>query len=612
MTPRRSVLSVLLFTGFTLASICASAQRPGSGPNTSNAGAANWDSVEHSNTFNEVSKPTTAEDEGKVKYRSETTLIQVPVVITDKSGNHVHGLMKDNFHVTENGREQKIATFEEFVASTTKLTPAPTQPGEYSNLAVSPSAKEPRAVTVIAIDTVNTPFLDQALGRHALIKYLADNIDTSQTLALVLITSRGVHVVQGLTGDPQVLLQALKKVSGEIPQSVDTSVDIQANAVLGNIPQQNSAVVAASNTNSLTAVLAAVQVVQDYADTQAAQFQQARAIDMTMHGFLGIAWALSGVPGRKSIIWCTSGFPFVLNAPDVVPGNLGPLYERTVNALLDGQISVYPVDVRGIMTRGEGDVTPGPVGDLGHGISGDRRLGQQNEKMQNRAWLISDSYQSLNEFADMTGGKAFYNTNDLAGSFKRAADDSSSYYLVGYYLDTKNNRAGWRQLKVNVDKSDVEIRARKGFFVTNATVQPDSTRDYDLQTALTSPIDGTGIPVSLKWTGISGSGDKKKANFLVEIPPNAVTIEGGQQSHLKFDVAVSAYSNSSKDSKPVLTFGQTVDTAITPQQLAQVQSKGITIAKNMDVAPGEYTVRLVVRDSVTGKVGSVTAPLTVN
>ena len=49
----------------------------------------------------------------------------------------------------------------------------------------------------------------------------------------------------------------------------------------------------------------------------------------------------------------------------------------------------------------------------------------------------------------------------------------SSYYLASYYLDTHNNNSGWRQLKVKVDKNGMEVRAREGFFVTNATMNPD-------------------------------------------------------------------------------------------------------------------------------------------
>lgn len=597
-SPRLSFVlsSVLLLAIPTLA------QRSTNGgiPSQSSAGPGlptSWDSVAHSNTFGEVTKPVTASDEGKLKFRTETILIQVPVVVTDKKGDHLRGLTKEDFVISENNKEQKISTFEELVATNTKITTPVLPSNSYSNVAIA--GKEPRAVTVIAIDEVNTPYLDQAIGRHELIKYLANNIDTSQVLALMIMTSHGVKVVQGLTGDPEQLAQVLKKVSGEMPQNQGTSIDNQANAAQGTIP----VIPDIGPTATVAVSLAAVQAFQDYADTLAGQFQQARAIEMTLNSFLGIAWSLSGVPGRKSVLWLTSGFPFVISAPDVVPGSLGPLYERMMKALTDGQISVYPVDVRGITTRwGEGEAKPTSASFP----SGSSSVGLMN----NRSWLLANTYQSLDEIADMTGGKAFYNTNDLAGSFKRSADDSSSYYLIGYYLDTKDNRAGWRTLKVGVRGKDVEVRARKGFFVTKATIQPETTRDYDLQTALSSPIEATGVPVTLKWTGITGEGAKKKAAFLVQIPANGVSIEGGDR--LNFDVAVTAYQLQGNQDKPVLTFGQTVDTALTPQQLPSVQANGLTVSKAMDIAPGQYAVRIVVRDSATGKIGSVTAPLTVD
>jgi VWFA-related protein len=593
--------SRFVLASFLLLTTSVLAQRSGGGGSRGGSPGpglpTSWDSVAHSNTFGEVVKPTTASDEGKLKFKTETILIQVPVVVTDKKGNHLRGLTKDDFLISEDNKDQKISTFEEFVATSTRISAPVRQPNSYSNLAIA--GKEPRAVTVIAIDEVNTPYLDQAIGRHELVKYLANNINTNQVLALMIITSGGVKVVQGLTGDPDQLLQVLKKVSGEMPQNQGTSVDNQANAALGSIP----GIPDIGPTTSITLNLEAAQAFQDYTDTLAGQFQQSRAIEITLNSFLGIAWSLSGVPGRKSILWLTSGFPFVISAPDVVPGNLAPLYERMMKALTDGQISVYPVDVRGITTRwGEGEARPTDAA-----FPGARSTTTQRN---NRSWFIADTYQSLDEIADMTGGKAFYNTNDLAGSFKRSADDSSSYYLLGYYLDTKNNRAGWRNLKVGVRGKDVEVRARKGFFVTKATIQPETTRDYDLQAALSSPIEATGVPVTLKWTGISGEGDKKKASFLVQIAANGVSIEGGDR--LNFDVAVTAYQLHGNQDKPVLTFGQTVDTALTPQQLPSVQTNGITVSKAMDIAPGQYAVRLVVRDSATGRIGSVTAPLTVN
>ena len=597
LQPRR----ILFFSlSYILLTVFAFSQKPGGtgGGSKPSSTGGQWDSAAHSNEFGAVIKPTTAEDEGKIKFRSETTLIQVPVVVTGKSGDHVHGLDKDDFTVFENGKQQRIATFEELVASKSKIPPPPSIPGEYRNLAIS--VTEPRPVTVIAIDTVNTPFLDQAIGRHQLLRYLADNIDTNQVLALMIMTSDGVHVVQGLSGDSDQLAQVLKRVSGGLPQNQGISIDNQANASAGTIP----VIPQLTPKSSISASLLVVQALLDYSDTKAAEFQQTRAIEMTMNSFLGIAWSLSGVPGRKSIIWLTSGFPFVLSAPDVVPGDLAPLYERTMKAFADGQISVYPVDVRGIATRGEGEAKPTAVTLPS--------AAPTQDQVNNRTWLLSNTYQSLNEFADMTGGKAFYNRNDLAGSFKRAADDSSSYYLVGYYLDTKNNHAGWRQLKVDIDRKDVEVRAREGFFVTRATVDPDATRANDLRAALASPIEGTGVPLTLTWNGISGEGGKKKAAFHIQIPPDGVTIEGGEPAHVNFDIAIAAYRDNSQDSKPAITTGQSVSNPVSSQQLAVIRAKGITFSKDFEVGPGQYTVRVVIRDSATGNVGSVTVPLTVN
>ncbi len=86
-----------------------------------------------------------ASEEGRIQFRSQTVLVQVPVVVTDKSGAHVHGLTKDQFQILENGKEQKIATLEEIVANNTPISPAPPAPGVFRNLAFS--VDQPRSIS---------------------------------------------------------------------------------------------------------------------------------------------------------------------------------------------------------------------------------------------------------------------------------------------------------------------------------------------------------------------------------------------------------------------------------------------------------------------------------
>jgi hypothetical protein len=116
-----------------------------------------------------------ADQEGTLKFKSETVLVQVPAVVTDKSGNHVHNLVKDDFKILENGKQQRITAFEEVSTANARPITNKSAPGTFSNLILD--EQQPRAVTLIALDTINTPFLDQAYGRKQLIKYLADHLD---------------------------------------------------------------------------------------------------------------------------------------------------------------------------------------------------------------------------------------------------------------------------------------------------------------------------------------------------------------------------------------------------------------------------------------------------
>jgi VWFA-related protein len=539
-----------------------------------------------------IVRHASANDEPRVEFRSESILIQVPVVVGDKSGNHVHGLSKESFTILEGGKEQKIATFEELTASNDKVI-VPTAPaGQFRNLTLE--GANPRNVVVVALDTVNTPFLDQAYGRKELVKFLANNVDSGQVLALMLITSRGLRVVHGLTGDPAQLMAALKKASAEVTPIETLGPEAQADAATGYMP----VTVFSPYADPLNAIDSFVE----YGDAVEAGFLQQNAIETTMNAFLGIAWSLSGVPGRKSLIWATGGFPFSIDSPSTVPGGyLSELYERTMLALNDAQVSVYPVDVRGLVNVSifaegarSGSVT---------GLNASRQL-------SNRMWLHQSKIDTLNDFADMTGGKAFYNTNDLAGSFKRAADDAGSYYMIGYYLDTHNNKPGWRKLQVKVGKKDVEVRSRTGFFVTNASMNPLISRDRDLGYALHSPIEGTGVPVTVQWLSVSADGDKKKAVFMAHMPAGSLSFDPAGHDQLNFDFAALAYND--KDGKEAGQASQRFTKPVPEAQVASVHANGVAFRNSLELAPGKYTVRFVVRDNVNGKVGSVTAPLTVN
>ena len=560
--------------------------------------------------FSSMTSPTepvshqNANQESKVEFRSQTVLVQVPVVVVDKQGNHIHGLTKDDFGVFEDNKEQKVAMFEELTSVAQRLLPAVAPANIFTNRLGT--GDQPHNVIVFVLDSVNTPFLDQAYGRRELIRYLAHHIDPGQTFALVSLGRHGAHVLHGLTQDPASLVQVLNKLGGEIPamQGVDSDTQaLAATSVLGNAPTAVSGVPLGSPINLYSDL-------QDWVvngEAEMAKLQQDQAIESTMRGFLDVAWVLSGIPGRKSVIWATGGFPFYIDSPGAVPGGyLSTLYERAMQMMNDAQISVYPIDVRGLVnTSPSADVAarlrPGPAA---------------SQQLLARNWLQGSTIDTLRDFADMTGGRAFYNTNDIAGSFQRAAADSASYYLLAYYLDTTNRYPGWRKLKVKVKRENAEVRTRNGFFVTNATVNWDLSRKVDIGIALYSPFESTGIPMSVQWAGVialdtdKSVSAKKKVNFLVRIDGNSISIEPGAKHNLNLDLVAIAFPE--KTSEPAANYSQTFAMPLSEDQLPIMREQGLRYRNGLDLAPGNYTVRFVVRDNVSGRVGSVSAPVTVN
>jgi VWFA-related protein len=530
-----------------------------------------------------------ADDEAKVDFRRTTVLVQVPVVVSDKAGNHIHNLTKDQFRVLENSKEQKIAAFEEIVVDNSSSPAIPVAPGTFRNLAVD--TRHPQNISVIAIDTVNTPFLDQANARSALARYLADNLNSGQALALVQISSRGLKVAQELTSDPSVLIRTLKQLSGEVPAMENVDTDVQA-ALMGDR-------LGAGNGCHRSVLDNFLRIGDAYA-----QFKQEEAIETTMRSFLDIAWFLSGFPGRKSLIWATGGFPFDLSSPGIVPGGgLTSLYERAMEALNDAQIAVYPVDVRGLVS-----ISPGANARGGGGATFARRI-------EARSWLQLSTVATLKEFAAMTGGRAFYNSNDLAGGFKRAADDSASYYMLGYYLDTKNTKPGWRRLDVKVGQKNAEVRGRGGFLVTNTTMNPQKTQDTDFAFAVNSPFDSTGIPIWMQWQEVSADNQtktegRKRISFDMHLAGDSVSTEGDQNAiDLDFLTVISMTNKKDALGKPLQ---HRMKANLSPQTLAMVRAQGMKYSSTVELPVGSYEFRFVVRDNISGRIGTVSAPLNLN
>ncbi|MGE5114007.1 MAG: VWA domain-containing protein [Acidobacteriaceae bacterium] len=534
-----------------------------------------------------------------ITIQKSAELVTIPVLVTDKSGKPVHGLNKQDFTVKEDGKtDRPIAVFEELQATPGPVKKASRAETVFSNFDVSDTKLH--RVTIIVLDMLNTPFTAQAHTRAELIKFLASNVRGNDPIALLVIGRNGLSQIHAITSNPEILIQALKRVRGQYSNADSIAADETAQANVDGvtsatrIDQQD----VSDETGQLNSFL------KD-SESMATAFQQREAIRITLAALEQIAHAFGGLPGRKTLIWASSGFPFMVEDPKSILGfgtDTVADYERTFRTMNTANIAVYPIDAVGLFNPSYRDFDPSRRG---------------NPRPRESMRPVYDRYQqtqdTLRTFASATGGNVCLNTNDLAKCFHEAEQDSDAYYMIAYYLPPDDRKPGWHKLKVTVDRKDTHVRARSGFLVASPQViKQEDTRKTEILTALGSPVDYTSLPFVVGWGEVKpdeATPGRVLAQFQLGLYADAFTVDSDQNNHLELDIAALALTDSKKEAGE---YTKTIEAHLKPESLDTIRRAGIRFNGHISLPKGKFTVRFVVRDDLGGRIGTVTAPVEIN
>ena len=519
-------------------------------------------------------------------FTAQSELVLVPAVVTDKSGNFVGNLSKDDFVVLEDGKPQTVRVFAEQLTTSARVQRTPTANGSFSN--VLETGSTPKRLVIIALDLVNTPILLQGSARNELLQYLAKSLDPGEPTELVAIGRSGLVVLHDFTGDPALLVGALQRFSG-------TSLSLAEKQSASQGPPPGDA---------LAAILRMLAHLENEDKASMEAFDRRTAILTTLEAMQQIAAAVAGIPGRKALLWLSAGFPFSISQTDAAPG-LGTVldpYQRTWRLLNQSQVAVYPIDIRALTNpKFHGVNEPGtkhlpwePPGDDPY-----TDILMRDDKEQ------QEILTTLQNFADATGGRAFFDSNDLQRGFREAVRDNASYYMLGYYLDRHGKKPGWHKLQVRVHRNGVEVRARNTFLLTTSGNR--EVAKSDLGQALQAPVDFTGIPIQGSWTAVTGNGGSNKAGFELVMPANFAEIDESDNNHLHVEFVAEAR----RENGPPVRVGKTVDVHLDANGLEQIRNHGMTYRDAFKLPAGHYAVHFVVLDVLSAKTGSVIASLEV-
>lgn len=514
-----------------------------------------------------------------IKVRTEFVLI--PAEVTDSKGNHITDMKKEDFVVLENGKRQEIALFEHVTTKPEVVKQEALPEGVFTNTV----SQGPNRITIFVLDLLNSKMEEQKEARKQLIEFLSSSLDVREPVCLVAVDAKGVWLLHGFTTDTKLLVDAINRVKQQ-PTEMDRPASDPEDQLFRTFQGGHGKSVTAN---------AATEEARVHMLQMAIGFQNAtdsERIHLTLLYLQEIANAFVGIPGRKSMIWATAGFPLDIGDADKFASlgdkGLMSLYEQTWRTLEAANIAVYPLDVSELVNpsyvaAGIRQPRPGHV-------------------------TLDTHVVNLENFADVTGGKFCARNMDAKQCFDEAAKDSSDYYLLGIYDKSGAEKPGWRKLSVRTARSGMQIRARSGYYLGG---QHEPENDTELmERALFSPFDYTGLPVSVKVNGIvdSGKTGSKKVSFAYSIPPGAIRIDEEHGNQLKLEFAAAARDSTGK---MVGSFSKVVEGKMNKAQAKQVTEKGILFTGAMELAPGDYSLSFAMMDKVNENTGSVSAPVTV-
>jgi hypothetical protein len=215
----------------------------------------------------------------------------------------------------------------------------------------------------------------------------------------------------------------------------------------------------------------------------------------------------------------------------------------------------------------------------------------------------------LGEFATMdliaseTGGRAFHNANALGDSIQRAVDDSRVTYVLGFYPDEASWDGKNHRLEVRVNRPGVEVRSRRSYFASDAHTESQVEREAALQSAAATALNGTAIGVTVNVA----SNPLKPGTQQIEVTVDQQDVRFENKDgkwRADFDLIL---AQQAPDGRRLA--GERSQCVVDRETYAETQSKGLFFRRDIAIQPEAASLRVLVRDSANGAVGSLAVPI---
>lgn len=512
-----------------------------------------------------------------------TSVVVVNVTVTDRNGNPIPNLTKQDFELFEDGKLQKLQSVDYQHLQNNALPPIEQelQQRDQAPKGYNPETEkaaqqsdlkskyQDRRLMVLLFDFSSMQAAEQIRAKQAAIKFLTTQMTASDSVAIQVYGVK-LTTIQDFTSDRDALISAINRFrigdSSENATTADTGADAQ------------------DQSGSFTADETEFNIFN--ADLKLAALEDA-------------ARSLGQYPEKKALIYISSGIQKsgVDNQSQLI---------ATVNTAVRANVAFYPIDARGLTALVPGgDVTQ--QGAAGNGLF--NGSGQRNVREN-----FNNSQETLATLAIDTGGKALLDSNDLTAGIRQVQQDFSSYYVLTYVSSNTAQDGRYRRIQVKLAARDVTLRAkldyRTGYFgPTTFGHMNDSDKEAQLSQALNAENPVTDLPMAAEVDHFRLEKDKYFIPISVKIPGSSLVFQGkGAKQGTALDFIAEVLD---KNNRNAATVRDQIPLKLDRDAAGKVSQKSIQYDTGVTLTPGTYKLRFVARENGDGKIGTFESGFTV-
>jgi VWFA-related protein len=511
-------------------------------------------------------------------FRVRVDYVEVDVVVTDRQGNLVRDLKKEDFQVLEDGKAQTISAF--------SLVDIPIERADRPLYQADPIEPDVRSneqpfegrVYVMVIDDYHTNFGRTQRVKAAAKQFIERRLAANDLMAIVH-TFGPADANQEFTSNKRLLLAAVDRTQGRKLRSA--TANRTAEYYRTRDMRQSG------------------DVINDPEDAERA-FNARSTLDTLRQ----VAEWFSSVRGRrKTILFISEGIDYDIHDVIAQTGSTHHGASMVLDSTRDAiaaatraNVSIYGIDPRGLTDLGDETIEIGSFPD-------DTSTGIGIGSMYNELRLAQDSLRVL---SDETGGFAVVNRNDFSTAYDRIVHDNSSYYVLAYYPpDPRPGRL--HKIDVRVTRPGLTVRARRAHLTPKkaepARVNAKDTRSPEIREVLDSPLPVSGLGMSVFAAPFKGTPPNASVVLGVELRGRDLRMAQNDQLQVSY-IAIDAQGKVRAGNTDALTMN------LKPETKTRIGEHGVRMLSRIEIPPGRYQLRVAAHDG-GGAVGSVLYDLTV-